>query len=335
MLNSIVLVSAFVFFVLLSGLFSGSETGLYQLSRVRLRLGIEKKRLPFVMLGKIMRDSPGLLLSTLIGTNLGNYLATSAVTYIFITRVGPEPAELLTTLVTAPVLFVFSELIPKNIFFYRADFLMPCVAPLLFVFHKALTWCGAVGLFRFISGVFSRLVGLTSSSKAVITSAQRHRIRAILQETREEGILSSVQTEIIDRIVSIPSIRIRSIMIPVNKVQTVHVNCDRSGLLKKLAECAFTRLLVYEGQGRHVVGFTDVYEALASSQEFSDLRQFVKPIRRLDEDTAVTDAIHIMQTENHKIVLVTRAGRGGRERPIGVVTMKDLAEELLGELAEW
>jgi CBS domain containing-hemolysin-like protein len=50
---------------------------------------------------------------------------------------------------------------------------------------------------------------------------------------------------------------------------------------------------------------------------------------------AVTDAIHIMQSEKHKIVLVTRSGRGGREWPIGIVTMKDLAEELLGELAEW
>jgi len=335
MVNSIVLVSAFVFFVLLSGLFSGSETGLYQLSRVRLRLGIEKKRLPFVMLGKIMRDSPGLLLSTLIGTNLGNYLATSTVTYIFITRVGPEPAELLTTLVTAPVLFVFSELIPKNIFFYRADFLMPCVAPLLFVFHKALTWCGAVGLLRLVSGLFSRLAGFACPSRAVMTSAQRHQIRAILQDTREEGLLSSMQTDMISRIVSIPSIHIRSVMIPVNKVQMVEVNCDKSGLLKKLEKCAFARLPVYDSQPTNIVGFVNIYEALSTSEQFTDLQKLVKPIRKIDADTAVTEAINIIQMEKHKMVLVTRAARAGRERPIGIVTMKDLAEELLGELAEW
>jgi CBS domain containing-hemolysin-like protein len=42
-----------------------------------------------------------------------------------------------------------------------------------------------------------------------------------------------------------------------------------------------------------------------------------------------------MQKENQKIVLVTRVGHLGRERQIGIVTMKDLVEELLGELAEW
>jgi CBS domain containing-hemolysin-like protein len=42
-----------------------------------------------------------------------------------------------------------------------------------------------------------------------------------------------------------------------------------------------------------------------------------------------------MQKENQKIVLVIKISRVGQERPVGIVTMKDLAEELLGELAEW
>jgi len=330
--SSVFLVAVFAFSVLLSGLFAGSETGMYQLSRVRLRLGVEKKRFSYVVLGKVMGDSSGLLLSTLVGNNLTNYLATSAMTYLFFTKVGPESAEVLATLVAVPVLFVFAELIPKNIFFYRADFLMPRVASVLFVFHKAFTWCGAVPVLRFISGAFSRLAGLTSSSKSVITSAQRHRVRAILQDTREEGVLSSVQTEIIDRIVGIPSLRIRSVMIPMHGVETVDLNSDRSALLEKLVKCSFTRLAVYEGQVGNIVGFINIYEVLSSSEKFSDLRESVKPVRRLSGDTAVTDAIDIMQREGHKIVLVTR---GGRERPIGIVTMKDLAEELLGELAEW
>ena len=330
--SSILLVAAFVFFVLLSGLFAGSETGMYQLSRVRLRLGIEKKRFSYVVLGKVMGDSSGLLLSTLVGNNLTNYLATSAITYLFFTKVGPQSAEVLVTLVAVPLLFIFAELIPKNIFFYRADFLMPRVASILFVFHKAFAWCGVVPVLRFISGAFSRLVGLESSSKSVMTSAQRHRVRAILQDTHEEGVLSSVQTEIIDRIVGIPSLRIRSVMIPMNMVETVDLRSDRKALLEKLRKCSFTRLVVCENEVRNIVGFVNIYEILSSSGQVTDLQGAVKPIRKLSGDTAVTDAIEIMQKEAEGIVLVTR---GGREKPVGIVTMKDLAEELLGELAEW
>jgi CBS domain containing-hemolysin-like protein len=336
MVNNIVLILTIVPFIILAGLFAGSETGMYRLSRLRLRLGVERKKLSFVMLSRCLHDSSGLLLSMLIGTNLSYYLTTSIVTYVLIMKTGTEHnAEFFATLLTAPTLFVFSELIPKNIFFYRSDFLMPYLSPLLYTFHKVLSWCGVVPLLKFISGLPARLTGLASSPKTVITSAQRHKVQAILQDTHEEGILSAVQTDIINRLVSISHINIRSVMVPINNVQMVDVNSDNSALINKLEKCAYTRLLVTEGEPGHIIGFISIYEALGFSEQFTDLTKFVKPIRKIDATTTVIDAINIMQRENQKIVLVTRIGRTGRERPIGIVTMKDLVEELLGELAEW
>jgi CBS domain containing-hemolysin-like protein len=124
-------------------------------------------------------------------------------------------------------------------------------------------------------------------------------------------------------------------MIPVNHVQTIDVNSDNSAVLNKLKKCAFTRLPVIEDRAENIIGFINIYETLSSSEQFTNLQKFVEPIRKVDANTTVTDAISIMQKENQKIVLVTRIGRAGREKPIGIVTMKDLAEELLGELTEW
>ena len=336
MINNIFLISSVALFVVLAGLFAGSETGMYQLSRLRLRLGVEKKRLPFVVLGRCLHDSPGLLLTMLIGTNLAHYLTTSIVTSMFLAKVGNEhTAELFATLVTVPILFVFAELIPKNLFFYRADVLMPYLSPFLYVLHKALSWCGVVPLLKFLSSLAARLAGLAASSKTLITSTGRHKIQAILQDTHEEGILSPVQSDIINRLVSISHVHIRSVMIPIGNVETVCVDDDRSVLLKKLDKCAFTRLPVVEGRHGNIIGLVSIYEALSRSEEFADLRDFTQPIRRLDADTTVTNAMDVMQRENQKMVLVTRGGRVGRDRAIGIVTMKDLVEELLGELAEW
>jgi putative hemolysin len=336
MVNSIILILAVVLFVILGGLFAGAETGLYQLSRLRLRLGIEKKRLSFVVLGKVMGDSSGLLLSMLIGTNLAHYLATSIVTYLLLSRVEAEHiAELFAMLLTAPTLFVFSELIPKNIFFYRADSLMPCFAAVLFAVHKFFTWSGVVPLLKFILRVFARAAGAPVSAETVIPDVRPSHIKAIFRETREEGFLSPVQAEIIDRVVSIPNITIRSVMTPINKVEMAEQSTDKLALLDKLKKSAFTRLLVYDRWRVNIVGFVNIYEVLGSGQEFTDLRNFTKPIRRLSSELTVSDAISIMQKENQKIVLVTRVGHLGRERQIGIVTMKDLVEELLGELAEW
>lgn len=336
MINNVVLILAFAFLVVLAGLFAGAETGLYRLSRLRLRLGVEKKRLPYVLLGRCLHDSPGLLLSMLIGTNLSHYLATSIVTWILLTIVSTEhTAEIITTVFTAPVLFVFAELIPKNIFFYRSDSLMPSVAPFLYLFHKLLYFCGVIGLLKFISAFFARLAGSAYTSKTAISSAQRHAVQAFLQDTHEEGILSSVQTDIVNRLVKVSNVRLKLVMIPFDKVQKIDVNSDRLAVLNVLNKSAFTRLPVMEGQPGTVIGFIDIYETLSFSQQFSDLRDFIKPIKKIDTDTTVIDAINYMQKENQKILLVTRAGLAGRQKPLGIVTMKDLVEELLGELAEW
>lgn len=336
MINNILLIFAITFFIILAGFFSGSETGMYRLSRLRLRLGIEKKKLSFVILGRCLYDSNGLLLSMLIVTNLAYYLTTSIVTNIFLNEVETEhTAEFFATLLTAPTLFVFSELIPKNIFFYRSDVLMPYLSPLLYTFYKALSWCGIIPLLKFISSLLMRLPGLASSSKTVITSTQKHQVQAILKDTHEEGILSPIQTDMINRLVSISHISIRSVMIIINNVQTVDINSDNAALLNKLKKYAFSRLPVIEGQPENIIGFVNIYETLSSSEQFANLHNFIKPILKLNANTTVTDAINIMQKENQKIVLVMKIGRAGQERPIGIVTMKDLVEELLGELAEW
>lgn len=336
MVNSIVLILAVVLFVILAGLFAGAETGIYQLSRLRLRLGIEKKRLSSVILGKSLRDSTALLLSMLIGDNLAHYLATSIVTFLLLSKVEVEhAAELLATIIIAPTLFVFSELIPKNIFFYRSDTLMPLFAPVLFVFHKLFTFSGIVPLLKGISSVIAKLAGLPTPVKMATTAVRSSHIRTILRDTQEEDILSPVQTDMINRLAGIFHLSISSVMTPINKVQMADAKSDKTELLQKLKRCPFTRLPVVDDGAANIIGFINIFDCLSSAQEFTDLHNFMKPIRKLPGYTIVTEAIDIMRSENQKIVLVTRVGHAGREKPIGIVTMKDLVEELLGELRQW
>jgi putative hemolysin len=320
--------------VLLAGLFAGSETGIYRLSRLRLRLGVEKRKWPAILLEKLMRDSSALLLSLLVGTNLSHYLATSLITGMFLSLVTSEHvAELYATLLTAPLLFIFSELIPKNVFLYRADTLTSFFSPLLYATHKALTWCGIVPLLKLASGAFARLLGSPAPS-ATIAPSQSHQAKALLRDTREEGFLSRVQTEMIDRIVNIPSLRLHAVMVPLDRVRSVNVRSDRAALLNELSGHALTRLPVWQDSPTHIIGSINIYETLASNTPFESLEPFVAPIRSLDAETPIIDAIDIMRREKLRIVLVTRE-RAKRPVPVGIVTMKDLVEELLGELAEW
>ncbi len=319
--------------ILLSGFFSGSETGTYRLSRFRLRIGKQQKRRFFAMLSSLMSSGHSLLFTTLVGTNISNYIVTSVATYMFLGLTASErQAEFYATLVMTPILFVFAELIPKNLYFYRADSLMPRLAPVLWVSHKLFTYCGIVPALEVISKGFARLLGLPTTSQYAMRDP--HHFRQIIKESREEGHISSVQSEIMNRLVHIPLMRIGSVMVPISKVGILDVNTNRKQVLEELAKVSFTRLLVFDGSRENIIGFIDVYESLATEKDFADLRGFVKPIPTFPADGRVIDALNRMRKEHHKIVLILRAHHG-RERPVGIVTMKDLVEELTGELAEW
>ncbi len=319
-----------VFLVALGGFFSGSETGIYRLSRFALRVGIEQKRPSYALLGKIMDDSNGLVFSMLIGNNLVHYLVTATVTAILLA--GPAgSAELLATVIVSPVLFVFSEVIPKNLYYYRADSLMPRFGAVLWFFHKLFTYSGLVAFLRYTSRFFAFVFSLPADSAP---AGEKDSFRQIIRESREEGLLSSVQNDIMHRLVNIDKITLASAKTPAASVRMVDVNTPPAELLAKLSDWPYTRLPVYQMSPDTVIGFVNVYEVLTDGSDCDDLKDFVKPISRLASSMPVIDAINSMIKHSEKIVLV--AADSTRKRKItGIVTMKDLVEELTGELRHW
>jgi CBS domain containing-hemolysin-like protein len=336
MINNLLLILILLFTLFLSGVFAGSETGMYMFSSLRLRLGIERKKISFILLGKALKDRNTLLLSMLIGNNLTHYIITSIVTVLFLKLYSSEnQAELITTLVTAPILFIFAELLPKSFFYLRADNLMPPLSPLLYFSHKVFCYSGIVYLLKLISNSLSHLVGIRIPSKTLIDTSNRPHIKAIFQEMEEEGSFSSVQKDIVNRLAKIPEVTVGSIMTPLEKAEAIELHSNQTSLLTKLKTSSYTRLLVYNHQIINIIGWINIYEALESPKDLTDMSSFVKKIRKLESETDIITAIKIMRREKLRIFLVIKTTRSGKETPLGIVTMKDLAEEFLGDLAEW
>ena len=332
-------IAAVVLMLLLSGFFAGAETGIYRLSRFRLRLGIQEHRPFFSILDKVVKDSYGMVLTTLIGNNLTNYASTSIVTYIILSRTQATHSEFYATAVMTPLLFLCAEIIPKSMFYLHADTILPRLAPLLWFFWQLFTRLGVVGLLKSISGFLARLFGLPSDAAGVITAGHRTQMKQIINETRDEGIVSTFQKDIMHRTVDIPAMPVREVMIPISKVVMADLQTDTTALLAILRESPYTRLPVYSKKKTRIVGLINIYEVLTTADQFDNLEQFIKPADSLPATTSVLDAIGIMRKANQKMMLIAPpAGRQKtkqKQEPSGLITMKDLIEELTGELTPW
>lgn len=324
-----------LFFIGLGGFFAGSETGCYRLSRFSLRLGAEQKRPFYQLLSDAMQDSHGLVLSLLMGNNLANYFSTSIVTYLFFTRLeNAGMAEIYATAIMTPILFLCVDILPKNLFYYKADAFMVNLAPLIWFFDKLFTYSGVIPFLKWLSNRLNRLFHTTIDTSQAVDLTQREQIKQIFHETQEEGLVSEFQKMMMDRLIRIPDLPVTSVMIPLDQVQMADLHTNRQALLEKIAHISFTRLPVYEQSRQNVLGYIDVYKTLGCNQPFDCLSEFLEPLMKLPAPCSVISALQQMRRQSCPIALIVSNPAAGSQASevLGVVTIKDLVEEFMGEL---
>ncbi|NLH14952.1 MAG: DUF21 domain-containing protein [Phycisphaerae bacterium] len=316
------------------GYFSGTETGMYRVSRFRTRLGFGHRQKLHVFLMRLLEDGRGMVLTTLIGANLFCYLSTCLVTYVLLHEGATDyAAEWVTTLLLTPVMFIFVDMIPKTVFFYRADTLMPLLSGPLWLFHQVLTRCGIISVLKGLSSGLNRLFGSSADAPAVLAVTGRHEVRQILHETHEEGYLTSTQQDILHALVDSQDIRVESVLIPLAKTQMLPVNSQRPAILECLRNTPLERITIYDANRSAILGWIQVSLVAADRREFSDLRPFLQPIGWLPSDMPILDAIDRMAGDNLQIAAVwdSRKGKGLQTTAMGIVTLRDLVERITGD----
>lgn len=321
---AIILTLALVLFIILSGLCSGSETGVYRISKVNLRIDADHGKKMGLLLSKMLEDTNSVIFSILIANNICNYVTTMIATYLFAIYYKGD-AEYYVTIFITPVLFVFGEVVPKNIFYLRADTLMKIITLPLWTAHKLLCVTGITPLLRFISNQFSKLSHSPLTGKPFTNI--RSTINIISDETRHEGFLSKIQRDIMNRMANISNTAVSSVMVPIDHVVMIEASASRNELVNTLRANPFTRVLVYEGGRKNIIGYINIYKAINSTEEKPDIKQLVKPLTSLPAQTTVMQAIRQMKSRHLRMTLVTHNGHN-----LGIITIKDLAEELTGEL---
>jgi putative hemolysin len=309
--------------------FAGAETGIYRLNRFRLRLGVEQHRPFYKQLSHAVKDGQGLIMSLLLATNLVHYLATSFTAWTLLRLLKDEGmVEFYTTAMVAPTLFIFGEIIPKSVFFYRADTLVGMLAPAIWGTWRLFTASGAIRFLRWLLRIFSRMLGVSVDTAAAVDVTQRSQVRQLLTETQEEGQLSSLQKDMMKRLANIPEVSTGSILIPIQKVDMAEAQSSRYDLMQILGRSPHRRIPVYEKDRNNILGYVEIDRFLADTDDSPDFKKALLPLFRLSASASVLDAISLLRKGNHPIAAVIADSK----KVLGILTLKDLVEELTGEL---
>jgi len=321
-----VVVGAMLF---LSGWYSGAETGLYQLNLIRLRLKAVKGDHRADVLSNLLGDQQGLICALLLGTNWTNYLAASVVTaYCMNSGLSDRQAEMLTTAILTPMIFIFAETIPKNLFLHQANKLMYASSRFIFLNTFVLRFTGILYLFKAISGLLLRAVhGLPEARQIMLPG---HDLGYLLREGHAAGAMTAVQSDIAQRILSLPEKKIARVMIPIWRTLAVPEDISREQFLQLIRHHTYARLPVYRMQKNNVIGLVNVYDVL-SDPRMQPPAEHIKPVVRVSPSDPVMPVLYQLQRRyNPMAIVVNRRGQA-----MGIVTIKDIVEEIVGELGKW
>jgi len=306
-------------------LFAGMETGIYVLNKMRLELRAEAGSRPARLLRRMLRKPDNLLAVLLIGTNISAYAATFAVTAMFLLAGYTRRTEWYTLAVAAPVLFVFAESVPKNIFQRFSESLSYSVAWLLAGTSAAFNICGAAPL---VQGFAAMLMRLVPAGRRAPWPLGHVGVAVAVAEGHAAGALTRFQSVMAQRVMHIGEVKLRDVMIPMRRVVSIGRSVGRDELLEVIRNHNYSRLPVLDDDGR-AVGVLDTYDVLAAA-DAPPGEKMAQPFV-LAADQSITDALYAMQRARRALAVV----EDPTGRHLGIVTIKDLVEEIVGELQEW
>ncbi|MBB6430799.1 CNNM domain-containing protein [Algisphaera agarilytica] len=311
-----------------SAVYSGMETGAYTLNRVRLQVLADRGQRTALALRRLV-DKPATLLATLlVGNNVANYLGTAGLAVILESMALSEwQSIVLNTLIVTPLLFVFGETLPKDTMAAHSDRLMPPLTPVLTGSRWLFTITGLVPLIGLFSAGVLKMLGQPGKDRGF---PPRKRVEMLVREGVGHGILSDEQSAIVDRVLRLGGRTVRQEMVAWGDVLSVKVNDPPSRLWELAQRSSRSRYPVTDAQGK-VVGLIDVFDALLHGQaDCPPIRELMTEPYTLTPEMPLRQALQHLQTHSIAIAVVADA-----QRPVGVVTVKDLVEPITGDLRNW
>jgi len=275
--------------MLLSAFFSGSETGFYRVTRVRLVLD-GRGGDPVARALLWLTNNPSLFVATtLIGNNLANYLTSLAIVLAVQLIVHGQSylAELLAPILLAPILFIFGELLPKNLFFHAPNLLLRRAGPffllctILFAPASALLWALGRGL-RYVLGKSPDLVRLTLA---------RYELARVLEEGQAAGILRPIQQKLSQGLFAEANRTVKNFYTPIARAVAVSSDADKDEVLRLAQRREATEVVVLGDGSRS--------RQLAGYVRTVDL--YVDPGKKIG---TIRPLMTVAETETHIAVLI-------------------------------
>ena len=271
----------------------------------------------------ILDDFDKAISTLLICTNIV-HIATASIVTVAVTKMWGLSAVSISTIVTTIVVFFAGEMLPKSIAKKYSEPLALATGPVL----------------RFLMKVFSPLSALLTwigQSAAKLTpdetpvSFTEDELYDIIEDMTEEGSLDEQQGELISSALQFGEVTVESVLTPRVDLVAVDISSRLEDILAVIKTTNHSRLPVYEGSIDNIIGVLQIRKFIKAYLRLGnnlDLRPLLDEVFFIHQSTNIDELLPVMSKRKLNMAVVTD-NYGGT---LGIVTVEDILEELVGEI---
>ena len=307
--------------VALSAFFSATETAFSSMNRIKVKNQADNGDKTAKLMLKLADRYDKLLTTILIGNNIVNITLSSVGTLFFIS-LFPDNGATISTLVVTIVVLIFGEISPKSMAKEAPEGVASFAAPIM----KVLMWVmtPVTFLFSLWKKLLTKLIKVNPD-----TAVSEEELLTIVEEAEQGGGIDEEESELIRNAIEFTGREAQDILIPRVDVEAVAVSDDKESIYEKFRTSNFSRMPVYEENIDHIVGVIvekDFHHKVYDGNE--QLTDVMKKPVFISEGMELNAILKLLQKNKSHMAIVADEYGG----TVGIVTMEDILEELVGEI---
>jgi CBS domain containing-hemolysin-like protein len=289
-----------------------------------LERGVKKAALVQSLVSNMDR----LIATILVGNNFVNTAISVFVTLLVVAVLGPKWGAVVATFVITGLVLIFGEVTPKIFAVEHADKVSLAVSRPMVIVCRLLgpLAAGFTRMAKFIIKVFGGHPGVRLP---LITEEE---IKLMIELGKAEGVLGDDERKLLHRIFEFGDTLVRDVMIPREQIVAINSDAQPDELLDILVEEGHSRVPVYREDLDKIIGVIYARELLHvwKNRQLIVIQDLIHPACFVAENKRVNSLLKDFQQKKLQIAVVT--DRNGKT--LGLVTLEDLLEEIVGEIEE-
>ncbi len=327
-------VSALAILLLLSAVFSGSETAITALDNFKLRSLIREQGDPDRIFSLVLEKRTRFITTLLVGNNLINNFAAILTSNIFVVWLGESGfgVGIATGAITFLVL-IFGEITPKSIAVTNTIPIFKVIVRPIYLLSNLLD---ALGIVRLFEGIAQTAIRLVSRNQTQPTETVKD-LQLMIDILGGKGKLDFDRRQLINKALMLDRLQAKEVVKPRIEMQTIPHEATLEAAVNLCLDTGYSRVPVQEESKDSIVGIIRlkrVLQVLRRSQQAGENREqdlvttVMEPPTYVPDTKRLADLLKEMLKDRLHIAIVVDEYGG----TVGLLTLEDILEELVGEI---